>query len=259
MNYGISLKWNTVTCFEMRFGGLSVVSDPCITDSDGTDADWTAVEKCDIVTVSHIHWDHITDLPELTKKFSPRVLVGELSAFPLLKWMDYNPSSVYPMTPDLELDFGDVKIRSLFGKHVDQHKNYSELMEAFKKSPLLQKDRELMDLQLLGSTEYRNYLFTARNGVKVLLWGNNPRIEQQQMLAELRPDIAIVQFTRHTPDEMADFVSAIGAKTVIPHHMDLHFREEEYLPKAEAFRDAFLRKVPYGRFIIPKHGEWMEM
>ena len=259
MKYGIRIKWNTVACFEMKFGDTTVVSDPCITDSQGTEATWETVEKCDIVTVSHVHWDHITDLPAIARKFSPRVLVGELSAMPLLRWMDYNPSSVYAMTPDLELDFGDVKVRALFGKHVDQSRNYSELYERFTENPLMQKDKELMEMQLLGSLEYRNYLFTAENGTKVLIWGNNPRIEQQKMLEKLRPDIAIVQFTKHKPKEMAQFCRAIGAKVVIPHHMDLHYTEEEYLPKVEKLAAKFEKLVPDGRFIIPKHGKWVEL
>lgn len=259
MKYGISIKWNTVTCFEMRFDDTAVVSDPCITVSEGTDADWETVEKCDIITVSHVHWDHITDLPVLARKFSPYVLTGELSAMPLLRWMDYNPSSVYPMTPDLELDFGDVKIRALFGKHVDQGRSYSEMDARFRENPLLQEDKELFDMQLLGSLEYRNYLFTAKNGTKVLLWGNNPRIEQAKMIAKLRPDIAIVQFTKHKAKEMAAFCEAIGAKVVIPHHMDLHHSEEEYLPKVEKFAAKFKKLVPDGRFVIPRHGEWIEL
>ena len=259
MNYGIRLKWNTVTCFEMKFGDLTVVSDPCITDSEGTEATWETVEKCDLITVSHVHWDHITDLPALTRKFNPKVLVGELSAMPLLKWMDYNPSSVYAMTPDLELDFGDVKIRSLFGKHVDQSRTYSDLLERFSKSPLCIRDKGLFDMQLLGSMEYRNYLFTAKNGTKVLLWGNNPRIEQRRLLEKLQPDIAILQFTKHAPEEMADFAASIGARVVIPHHMDLHAKEEEYLPRVQLFADAFLKVVPDGTFIIPEHGKWIDL
>ena len=173
--YGIQIKWNTVACFEIRFGDFSVVTDPCITVSEGTDATWETVEKCDLITVSHVHWDHVTDLPELTGKFNPPVLTGELSAMPLLKWMDYNPSNIYPMTPGLSLDFGEVRVTALFGRHVDQGKRFSEMEKAFSASPLLQSDPELLAMQLLGSTEYRNYLFTAKNGTKVLIWGNNPR------------------------------------------------------------------------------------
>ena len=64
-SYGVALKWLTVTCFEIRFGGVTVVSDPFVTDSPGTKLTWEAIEGCDLITLSHSHWDHITDLPHL--------------------------------------------------------------------------------------------------------------------------------------------------------------------------------------------------
>ena len=58
-NFGLSLRWITVTCFEFRFGSLRVVSDPFITDAPGTELDGSAIEACDLITLSHGHWDHI--------------------------------------------------------------------------------------------------------------------------------------------------------------------------------------------------------
>ena len=43
-SYGVALKWLTVTCFEIRFGGVTVVSDPFVTDSPGTELTWEAIE-----------------------------------------------------------------------------------------------------------------------------------------------------------------------------------------------------------------------
>ena len=31
--YGISLKWLSVTCFEITDGTVTIVSDPCVTES----------------------------------------------------------------------------------------------------------------------------------------------------------------------------------------------------------------------------------
>ena len=78
-NFGLSLRWITVTCFEFRFGSLRVVSDPFITDAPGTELDGSAIEACDLITLSHGHWDHIMDLPLLMERFQPRLLCGELS------------------------------------------------------------------------------------------------------------------------------------------------------------------------------------
>ena len=85
--YGVDIKWLAVTCFEMRFNNVTVVSDPYVTECKGTNLDYTAVEKCDIITLSHAHFDHITDIPRLSKKFDPIIMCGQMTAMPLLDWV----------------------------------------------------------------------------------------------------------------------------------------------------------------------------
>lgn len=259
MKYGVKIKWNTIACFEMQFGKTSVLSDPCIGLSPLVDATYETVEKCDIITISHVHWDHVTDLPVLTKKFNPLVLVGELSAQPLLKWMDFNPQRVYPCLPNVDLPFEGVTIRPLFGRHVNFGTTYSQQQEKFHTSPVLQSDPELISFQVLGSMEYRNFLFTADNGAKVLLWGNEPTYTQRKIVEPLKPDIAILQFSKARIPEIAEFAAAIGAKVLIPHHHDFHMTEAEYEPLLAKLKEEYLKLVPDGTFISPKHGEWMDL
>ena len=64
-SYGVSIKWLAVTSFEMKCNDLTVVTDPFITECAGTDLTWEAVENCDIICVSHAHYDHILGLPAL--------------------------------------------------------------------------------------------------------------------------------------------------------------------------------------------------
>lgn len=258
-SYGIALKWLTVTCFEFRFGDKAVVSDPFITDSTGTDLTWEAIEGCDILTLSHSHWDHITDIPRLTEKFHPLILCGDKTAEPLCRWLNYTPSRVYPMNPGLELDFGGLKIRALFGRHTDLKQGYRDLLVNLGKNPLVSGDPGVEALQACGSMEYRNYLYTLENGTKLLLWGNDPTVEQRNMVAALRPDIAILQLSKQDPVKMAEFAAAIGCRVLLPHHMDLKSSEAEYMPKVNRLRDEFLARVPDGTFLCPKHGEWIHL
>ena len=167
--YGVKIKWNTIACFEIRIGNTSIVTDPCIGISPGTDATYETVEACDIITLSHVHYDHITDIPALAKKFDPLILMGELSATPMIEWADLNPVKVYPVLPNLDLQFEDVAIRPLFGRHVDQNRTNSQYLELRKNPKYASYDPKMMDMFVLGSTEYRNYLFTAENGTKILI------------------------------------------------------------------------------------------
>ncbi len=192
-DYVIDIKWLAVTSFEMRFGSTTVVSDPYITECPGTDIAWTAVDNCDIITLSHAHWDHVTDIPRLVEKFRPRILCGDMTAIPLAAWLNYSPTFIYPMYPDCELDFGDVRVKALYGRHGNLNKGWNDLIAALEKHELCVNDPGIAALQGVGSMEYRNYLFTTPDGTRLLLWGGDVTVEQVSMCKALKPDIAIIQ------------------------------------------------------------------
>ena len=255
--YNIDIKWLAVTSFEMRFGDTTVVTDPYITECVGTDLTYEAVEKCDIICLGHAHWDHITDIPRLCEKFKPRILCGDQTATPLAKWLNYDPTYIYPMYPDTELDFDSVKIRALYGRHKSSGKGFNDLCTHLADNEFCKADAGIASLQAVGSMEYRNFLFTAPNGTKILLWGNEPTVEQVNICKALNPDIAIIQ-KGSTPEDIAakaEFAAKIGCKVLIPHHHD--FRRVDSPSIIENFKAEFLRRVPDGEFISPVHGEWI--
>lgn len=259
MEYGFSFQWLAVTSFELRFGATRVVTDPYITECVGTELTWEAVQGCDLICLSHAHWDHITDIPRLLTKFRPAILCGDHTAAPLAQWLNCSPSRIYPMTPDQELDFGDVKIRALYGRHTDLRQGYNDLCARLETNPLCAEDPGMAALQGVGSLEYRNYLFTLPNGARILLWGNDPTVEQVNLCKALRPDIAILQRSVAPEDieRKAEFAAAIGCRVLIPHHHD--FRQVDEPRIIDGFREAFLRRVPQGRFLAPAHGQWVHL
>ena len=48
--YGLHLKWLGVTCFEIKFGQTTAVTDPYITESPTSDLTWEGIEDCSIIT-----------------------------------------------------------------------------------------------------------------------------------------------------------------------------------------------------------------
>lgn len=258
-NFGVSIKWLSVTCFEIRGAGVTVVSDPFVTDCESTDLTWEAIENCDIVCLSHAHFDHITDIPKLLEKFHPLLLCGDRTAMPMAKWLNYNPTRIYPMYPHMELDFDTIKIRALYGRHTDQNKGFLDLCESLTEYRICAEDAEINALQGIGSMEYRNFLFTLPNGTKILLWGNDPTPEQVNICKALEPDIAILQRSSNLEGikQKAAFAAAIGCKVLIPHHMDFPVVNPPEI--LEAFKEEFLRLVPDGIFITPDHGKWIDL
>jgi len=257
----IKIKWLSVASFEIDYAGHHIVTDPFITPNEQSPCTWKDVEDCEIITLSHAHYDHISDIPELMNRFDPLLLCGERTALPLSKWVNCNPMSVYPMYPDLELDFGWVRIKALYGVHVPLKGRSSEINEwlgQFEKIPGLSG---IGDLQEIANVEYRNYLFTFDDGFRVLMWGNSFTQVQKSIVKDLKPDLAILQATGQAddPDTFADFASLIGAGMVIPHHQDLNRDKGFWAPRMKALEESINRINPSQHFIIPQYGEWMEV
>jgi L-ascorbate metabolism protein UlaG (beta-lactamase superfamily) len=255
--FGLRLKWLGCACFELDFGGLTVVSDPWITPSKKHDLTWEAVERCDYITLSHGHFDHTLDIPALVEKFNPGVLCGEGTAVPLLKWADINPMKVYPMSPDLELDFDAVKIRALFGRHIPLAGKAAARAEWAKNHVVNHGDPNLIELAFWGDLEYRNFLYTMPNGTSVLLWGSKlGAVEQRNILRGLHPDIAIMQMTVNSAADTAAICAEMGCKVVLPHHIDF---PGDYMPLVLELREELAKQVPGIRCIIPEYGTWISL
>ena len=258
--YGFRIKWFTVASFEMEKDGHHIVTDPFITLSPNSPCTYEDVENCELITLSHVHWDHITDIPVLMDKFPQApLLVGSLSALPLVEWGNLIPQHVYPMDANLEVDFDWVKVKALFGRHVDFNKKYAELESQLRRKEFV--DKAMGDMQVLGTLEYRNFFFTFPDGLKVLVWGNEFTPVQKNIVKALQPDIAIIQSTRQLSDipGYCEFVKASGCKVVIPHHMDLSKSYAEYIPQLEALAAELKKAAPEVEFILPQYNQWIEL
>jgi len=259
--YGLKAKWLSVASFEFVKDGHHIVTDPFITLNENSTCTWEDVEGCELMTLSHVHWDHITDIPVLMKKFPKApLLTGSLSALPLCTWGNLIPQDVFPMDSNLELDFDWVKVKALFGRHVAFGSTVNELESPLRRKPFV--DRAMGDMQILGTLEYRNFLFTFPDGVKLLVWGNDFTTIQKNIVKDLHVDIAVIQATKqlNDPDGFVDFVKKSGAKVVIPHHMDLKKPYEEYIPELTEMKNRIEKEVEGCTFLLPEnHGIWMDI
>ena len=96
----------------------------------------------------------------------------------------------------MELDFDSVKIKALYGRHVDTGSGYNDQVASLATRPAVKADFGMNELQGYGSLEYRNFLYTFPNGTKVLLWGNDPTPEQKNILSHQKNSATII-YNRH--------------------------------------------------------------
>ncbi len=115
----VSIRWLTIACFEIRVGDFRIVIDPHRRARVRPRPGGHRGRRYRAAVATH--WDHITDLAYVMEKFHCPVLCGELSAPALIEMLNANPHDVYPVTPNLELDFGGARVRALFARHTNQH------------------------------------------------------------------------------------------------------------------------------------------
>lgn len=258
MKNNVRIKWLGCAGYEMHFGDFSVVSDPFITEHQKSPLTAENVEKCDVMVLTHGHYDHITDIPRLHEKFGAPVICGEQTADPLMRWANLSPMDIFMAYSGQPLDFDAVKITPLQGQHTRLAETYEGVVERAKKSPFLSKHPELMELYLAGSREYRNYLLTAPNGFKVLHWGNPVRRPVlYNWVKEIKPDVLILQCTGTTPDVdvAVSLIKEAGISCVIANHFDF---PGDYRETAAKLQEKLEKAVPSCKFIIPEYDRWIE-
>jgi len=254
---GLRIKWLGCACFEMDFGGVTVVTDPWITPNEKNGVTWEAVEHCDCIALSHGHYDHTLDIPALVKQFDPDVLCGEFTAPALMRWADINPMSVYPMPHGLELDYDAVRIKAVYGRHILLPGTAKERAGWAKNHVINAGDPDLIELAYWGDLEYRNYLYTMANGTRVFVWGSKlSKVDQRNQLRDIRPDVAILQMTVNSAADTAELCAQMGCKVVIPHHFDF---PKDHMDLAQELQRELAQRSPGTHCVIPEYNTWIEL
>ena len=257
-NSKLRLKWLGCAGFEMDFYGFTVVSDPFISASKKHAYTYEIIENCNLIALTHGHYDHITDIPALYQKFQVPVICGEQTAPELILWADLSPMDVYPLPAGQELDFNVLKIKALFGVHTKILQKWSDVEKSIQKSPYLSEHPEWIALHRVGCREYRNYLFTASDGTRILHWGNPLKPEFCNLIKSENPDVLLLQTSGGTPQEepTIQLVRESGIQTVIANHIDF---PGDYRERAENFRQLFAKELPNVRYIVPQYNKWIEL
>lgn len=173
------------------------------------------IERADYILLSHIHFDHAQDIQRILEKFpKARLFVGDLSTDALCTFQHISLTNVYRVRGGEEYVFDDVRLQVFSGRH-------TENANGVYRSSTVTSDPESLGMWF-GSLELMNYLITAGDGTRVLLWAGMTTPDQKHRLQGLNPDIAVMHLSpKQDPAAFAELAKAIGAQVVIPHHHDM--------------------------------------
>ena len=248
------LRWLTNAAFELETSGTRITIDPCTRGMCFRGFDEKTYRRPDYVIISHLHWDHIADLRYLCEIYHPVIISGNLGRGELIDYLDANHADIYPAVVDVELDFGPFKVKPLYAIHRNLKKKLNEPFSHDYLEKLKSLDPKMPDVQKMGTLEMMNYLLTLADGMTVLIWGGEFGVVQENMLRNLKPDVALVQYSPTMPEKLSRILDSIKAKKVIPYHHDISLTVDQWRPMLEEFKQS----CPY-EFVILDNGEEVQL
>ena len=218
---GVKIRWFNDACYEIVLpGGKVVLVDPYIDDSQYCLRKADEVTGADYILVSHSHFDHITQIPDMLKRFHSKIFMGKNSVKEFAKYYNIPGYPFYACSPGDVFEMEDCKIEAFFAKHTslgekDAPANWNALCEEY---GYKNSHEQFAEVNRCGSYEYLNYMITTKNQIRILIWGGGIDYESLQRAKKYEPDVAIVQFTRSEPEKSAMMCEAVGGQVVFPHH-----------------------------------------
>ncbi len=232
----VSFRWINCQCFEIRLpNGKTILTDPCYDFKENPEVPLAGLfqlkgfktsdlEGCDYVILNHTHGDHIANLGEVIRRFSPKVIchsgvAGEIASV----YEDMELTSIYPVDYDGTYYFDGFKLETFHGEHKPQRFTWRRSME---EGDIISQDPRLTRLHTLGGLFNMNYLLTLDHGFRIaFVGGTNDGMEER--LRTLRPNIVLRNKLTNEMDvervakDWCHVMEQSYAQLVIPMHFEV--------------------------------------
>jgi L-ascorbate metabolism protein UlaG (beta-lactamase superfamily) len=233
----VMVRWNGTAFQEIKLpNGKSIIIDPYyknvknqyVLHPEKTAAD--IVSSADYTIISHTHFDHVTDIPDLLAKNPDMITVMPAESIPTTSYtlgLDPANMNMVPVDNNDVLEFPDFTLEVIRGKHTQVGsggplKTYSKHTDPFN------------DMQFMyGTNEFFNYIITTKEGFKILVHGGQVATDfRQHKYYGLQPDLMFYQIAKvnigdgmHIGDMnnpkgkvLGDFMGKVNPKVAIPTH-----------------------------------------
>lgn len=279
---GIQLRWLNTAGFEIILpSGKHILLDPYLNSDIMGIPCWPVkleeIQRCDYLCLSHIHFDHAADVGAIQKKFpGTYIFCPALSADPLCQAQDLDCARMFPVHNGDRFQFDDVCIEVFYGRHTESPRGYRPSGKSFRKA-----DGTADDMMWFGNLELVNYLITAADGTRILVWAGMTSPDQVNLFRGVQPNLALMHVSpKQDFEEFATLTAAIRPQVVIPHHYDCTEKLFEAVPDMlndmseanrktyvvdgtfrfplymKALENACREKSPETALFMPEHHKW---
>lgn len=233
-NRSLKFRFINCQCFEIQLpNGKTIVTDPCydfphenkMQQLFGLDGFCTSdIEGCDYVILNHTHGDHIANLGEVIRRFSPKVICHSgVAAEIAAAYEDMELTSIYPVDYDGVYYFDGFQLETFHGEHKPQRFTFGRTME---EGDVISGDPRLTRLHALGGFYNMNYVLTLDNGFRAAFVGGTDD-GMKERLRSIRPNLAFRNKLANDMDvekvagEWLSFMRESFSQIVVPMHFEV--------------------------------------
>ena len=199
LNRDIALTWLGHATFLIETpSGKTILVDPWVENNPSCPDNHKRIEKCDLMLLTHAHFDHIADAIPIAQQTGAQV-VGIVE---LLTWLGKKGvQNTRPMNKGGTQHFGDIAVTMVHADH---------------SCGITDGD------QILYGGEAVGYVVKVENGFTFYHAGDTNVFGDMALIGELyQPELAMIPIGDHftmSPREAAKAVRLLGAKHIVPMH-----------------------------------------
>ena len=227
----MKLRWLLTAAFEIITDNFKILIDPCISrPSDAKPQLKTKINDIkgyDAIFLSHGHFDHSIDVPEIVKNTETKVYCSKQVRDLFLKELGVDEENLVEIKPSQIIEFPpDLKVEVIKSQHIQFDEFARSRIVLLRSANLLETyGRDFAELNKYVMGDIFGFLMEFSNGKKLVHFGSGGYFEEE--LRKLPKDIDIflapVAGRGDVDKVVAKMANIFKPKMIIPHHYDDFF------------------------------------
>jgi L-ascorbate metabolism protein UlaG (beta-lactamase superfamily) len=243
----MELTWYGTAGFRIETGGHTILIDPYLSRNEKAQPEQPLkphdFHDGDLIFISHGHFDHILDVPELVSKTQAMIYCGKGIEDTLIQ-KGVKKESVRCVNSDGEnFEFNSLKARAIFSQHIkfDKRLLIRTLARINVRLP-----RYLPLLRDYPEGQVLSWRFIMEDKVLHHFGSAGSTSEELDRLGRQPTDILLVPLQGHTHiiEIALNYVQALRPKMVIPHHQDNFYPPISSMVDLQPFVDGVRLAAP---------------